>query len=136
MPSQRCLSVWMSFSILALSAVSTMSLFKSLFLLRLPQEQEPKPASEPSSTQADPVPDAPAERPAEVADETWEEKEDKQNSEPDRPKAAPEPTGQKYQYKEGRQRPLLLHTRSFFNIHPVKVLHFRLQIHFVSCLHC
>lgn len=79
----------------------------------MPQEKDPKPASEPSSTQADPVPDAPAERPAEVADETWEEKEDKQNSEPDRSKAAPEPTGQTYQYKEGRQRPLLLDACSF-----------------------
>ena len=73
-----------------------------LFLLLLLQEQDAKPAPEPSSPQADPVPVAPAEPPAEVADETWEEKEDKQNAEPDRSKATPEPTGQKYQYKEGR----------------------------------
>lgn len=66
------------------------------------QEQDAKPAPEPSSTQADPVPVAPAEPPAEVVDETWEEKEDKQNAEPDGPKASSEPTGQKYQYKEGR----------------------------------
>lgn len=66
------------------------------------QEQDAKPTPEPSSTQADPVPVAPAEPPVEVADETWEEKEDKQNAEPDGSKATPEPTGQKYQYKEGR----------------------------------
>ncbi len=69
------------------------------------QEQDAKPASQPSSAQADPVPVAPAEPPAEppaeVVDETWEEKEDKQNAEPDRPKATPEPTEKKYQYKEG-----------------------------------
>uniref|UniRef100_A0A672J8T3 Eukaryotic translation initiation factor 4 gamma, 1a n=1 Tax=Salarias fasciatus TaxID=181472 RepID=A0A672J8T3_SALFA len=45
------------------------------------EEQEAKPAPEPSSTQA--TPPAPAEPPAEVPDETWEEKEDKQNAEPD-----------------------------------------------------
>lgn len=73
-----------------------------LFLFCLLQEQGAKPAPEPSSTQADPVPVAPAEPPAEVADETWEEKEDKQNAEPDGLKATPEPSGQKYQYKEGR----------------------------------
>ncbi|XP_070829542.1 eukaryotic translation initiation factor 4 gamma 1a isoform X2 [Chaetodon trifascialis] len=70
------------------------------------EEQSAKPASEPSSTQADPVPVAPAEPPVEVADETWEEKEDKQNAEPDRPKATPEPTGQKYQYKEEQWKPI------------------------------
>lgn len=61
------------------------------------QEQSAKPASEPSSTQAEPIPDSPAEHPAEVADETWEEKEDKQNTEP-------EQTGQKCQSKEGALR--------------------------------
>lgn len=81
------------------------------------QEQGAKPASEPSSTQADPVPDAPAEPPAEVADETWEEKEDKQNTESDGPEATSEPTGQKYQYKEGGT-------------------HLRLEIRFPSHLHC
>ncbi|XP_019117735.1 eukaryotic translation initiation factor 4 gamma 1a isoform X1 [Larimichthys crocea] len=74
------------------------------------EEQGTKPTSEPSSTQADPVPVAPAEPPAEppaeVADETWEEKEDKQNAEPDKPKATPEPTGQKYQYKGEQWKPI------------------------------
>ncbi|XP_019959157.2 eukaryotic translation initiation factor 4 gamma 1a isoform X2 [Paralichthys olivaceus] len=69
-------------------------------------EQEAKPASEPLPTPADPVPVAPAEPPAEAADETWEEKEDKQNAEPDRPKASPEPTEQKYQYKEEQWKPI------------------------------
>ncbi|XP_059200082.1 eukaryotic translation initiation factor 4 gamma 1a isoform X2 [Centropristis striata] len=69
------------------------------------EEQEAKPAPEPSSTQAEPVPVpvAPPEPPAEVADETWEEKEDKQNAEP---KATPEPTEQKYQYKEEQWKPI------------------------------
>ncbi|AWP04062.1 putative eukaryotic translation initiation factor 4 gamma 1-like [Scophthalmus maximus] len=62
-------------------------------------EQDPKPAPEPSSTQAEPVPVAPAEPPAEVVDETWEEKEDKQN-------ATPEPTEQKYQYKGEQWKPI------------------------------
>lgn len=68
------------------------------------QEQATKPAPETPSTQAEPVPAAPApaaEPPAEAADETWEEKEDKQSTEADKPKATPEPAGQKYQYKEG-----------------------------------
>lgn len=73
-------------------------------MLCLLQEQNTKPASEPSSTQADPVPVAPAEPPAEVADETWEEKEDKQNTEPDRTTLSPEAKEQKYQYKEGSLR--------------------------------
>uniref|UniRef100_A0AAQ5ZXS5 Eukaryotic translation initiation factor 4 gamma, 1a n=1 Tax=Amphiprion ocellaris TaxID=80972 RepID=A0AAQ5ZXS5_AMPOC len=66
--------------------------------------QVASPASEPSTTQASPP--APAEPSAEVADETWEEKEDKQNAEPDRPKATPEPTEQKYQYKEEQWKPI------------------------------
>jgi len=64
----------------------------------LSQEQEAKPAPEPSSAQADPAPVAPPAPPAEVVDETWEEKEDKQS---DKPKAKTEPTEAKYQYKEG-----------------------------------
>ncbi|XP_042352934.1 eukaryotic translation initiation factor 4 gamma 1a isoform X2 [Plectropomus leopardus] len=67
------------------------------------EEQQAKPAPEPSSTQADLVPVAPPEPPAEVADETWEEKEDKQNAEP---KATPEPTEKKYQYKEEQWKPI------------------------------
>lgn len=73
----------------------------NLFLLCLLQEQAAKPVHEPSSTQADPVPVAPAEPPADAVDETWEEKEDKQNAEPDGLNAKPEPTEQKYQWKEG-----------------------------------
>ncbi|XP_029381425.1 eukaryotic translation initiation factor 4 gamma 1a [Echeneis naucrates] len=70
------------------------------------EEQNAKPVSEPLSTQADPVPVAPAELPTEAADETWEEKEDKQNTEPDQPKTTPEPTEQKYQYKEENWKPI------------------------------
>uniref|UniRef100_A0A7N8WQU3 Eukaryotic translation initiation factor 4 gamma, 1a n=1 Tax=Mastacembelus armatus TaxID=205130 RepID=A0A7N8WQU3_9TELE len=44
--------------------------------------------------------------PTEVADETWEEKEDKQNAESDSPQATPEPTEQKYQYKEEQWKPI------------------------------
>uniref|UniRef100_A0A7N8X2A1 Eukaryotic translation initiation factor 4 gamma, 1a n=1 Tax=Mastacembelus armatus TaxID=205130 RepID=A0A7N8X2A1_9TELE len=57
-------------------------------------------------SRADPVPVAPAEAPTEVADETWEEKEDKQNAESDSPQATPEPTEQKYQYKEEQWKPI------------------------------
>uniref|UniRef100_A0A3Q0S2G9 Eukaryotic translation initiation factor 4 gamma, 1a n=1 Tax=Amphilophus citrinellus TaxID=61819 RepID=A0A3Q0S2G9_AMPCI len=49
---------------------------------------------------------APAEPPAEVADETWEQKEDKQNAEPDKSKATPEPTEQKYQFKQEQWKPI------------------------------
>uniref|UniRef100_A0A667YWI6 Eukaryotic translation initiation factor 4 gamma, 1a n=1 Tax=Myripristis murdjan TaxID=586833 RepID=A0A667YWI6_9TELE len=69
-------------------------------------KEEDKTASEPSSTQADSVPAAPAAPPSEVADETWEEKEDKQNAEPSKPKTTPEPTEQKYQYKEEQWKPI------------------------------
>uniref|UniRef100_A0A3Q0S2K1 Eukaryotic translation initiation factor 4 gamma, 1a n=1 Tax=Amphilophus citrinellus TaxID=61819 RepID=A0A3Q0S2K1_AMPCI len=51
-------------------------------------EQGAKPASEPSSTQ------------------TWEQKEDKQNAEPDKSKATPEPTEQKYQFKQEQWKPI------------------------------
>ncbi|KAM6918614.1 eukaryotic translation initiation factor 4 gamma 1a [Xenentodon cancila] len=68
--------------------------------------QDAKPVPEPVTTQASPP--APAELPAEAADETWEEKEDKQNAEPDKdkPKAPPEPADQKYQYKEDQWKPI------------------------------
>uniref|UniRef100_A0A667YP70 Eukaryotic translation initiation factor 4 gamma, 1a n=1 Tax=Myripristis murdjan TaxID=586833 RepID=A0A667YP70_9TELE len=72
-------------------------------VVKLPED---KTASEPSSTQADSVPAAPAAPPSEVADETWEEKEDKQNAEPSKPKTTPEPTEQKYQYKEEQWKPI------------------------------
>ena len=69
-----------------------------------PQEQAATPAPEPSSVQAEPTAVAAAaaapEKPAsEAVDETWEEKEDKQNPKPVAPKS--EPAEQKYQYKEG-----------------------------------
>uniref|UniRef100_A0A3Q4HR33 Eukaryotic translation initiation factor 4 gamma, 1a n=1 Tax=Neolamprologus brichardi TaxID=32507 RepID=A0A3Q4HR33_NEOBR len=68
------------------------------------EEQGAKPASEPMPTQANPP--APAELPVEVADETWEQKEDKQNAEPDKSKGTPEPTEQKYQYKQEEWKPI------------------------------
>ncbi|CAI5641224.1 unnamed protein product [Oreochromis niloticus] len=72
------------------------------------EEQGAKPASEPMPTQANPPAPAPApaEPPVEVADETWEQKEDKQNAEPDKSKATPEPTEQKYQYKQEQWKPI------------------------------
>ncbi|XP_051944025.1 eukaryotic translation initiation factor 4 gamma 1a isoform X4 [Hippocampus zosterae] len=67
------------------------------------EEQDAKPAAEPSSARADPVPVAPAEPPAEVVDETWEEKEDKQNAETE---SKAESTDKKYQYKEEQWKPI------------------------------
>ncbi|XP_061776363.1 eukaryotic translation initiation factor 4 gamma 1a isoform X2 [Nerophis ophidion] len=64
------------------------------------EDQDAKPVSEPSSTQADPVPVAPAEPPAEVVDETWEEKEDKQNAEPDKPEPKSDYNGDKDKHKK------------------------------------
>uniref|UniRef100_A0A1A7WC98 Eukaryotic translation initiation factor 4 gamma, 1 n=3 Tax=Iconisemion striatum TaxID=60296 RepID=A0A1A7WC98_9TELE len=71
-------------------------------------EQETKSVPEPSTVQTsapDPAP-APAEPPAEAVDETWEEKEDKQNAEPEKPNVTLEPTEQKYQYKEEQWKPI------------------------------
>lgn len=104
MPSLKCVSVWSVSPVKAVSIIFLRGIIILDLFLCLLQEQGAKPASEPLSTQAEPIPDSPAEHPAEVADETWEEKEDKQNTEPDRPKAALEQTGQKYQYKEGTLR--------------------------------
>ncbi|KAM6990606.1 eukaryotic translation initiation factor 4 gamma 1a isoform 2-T2 [Tautogolabrus adspersus] len=71
------------------------------------EEQGAKLASEPSSTQPESTPVALAEPPpAEVVDETWEEKEDKQNADPEKPIATPELSGQKYQYKEEQWKPI------------------------------
>uniref|UniRef100_A0A7N6BFJ7 Eukaryotic translation initiation factor 4 gamma, 1a n=1 Tax=Anabas testudineus TaxID=64144 RepID=A0A7N6BFJ7_ANATE len=47
-----------------------------------------------------------SEPPADAADETWEEKEDKQNAEPDTLNAKSEPAEQKYQYKEEQWKPI------------------------------
>lgn len=56
------------------------------------QERGGKPAFESSDSQDGPVPEAspklPTDSLAKVADETWEVKEAKQNTEPDKPKAA------------------------------------------------
>lgn len=58
------------------------------------QKQGGKPAFESSGSQDSPVPESspklPTDSPAKVADETWEDKEGKQNTEPDKPKAAPQ----------------------------------------------
>uniref|UniRef100_A0A8C5B4T7 Eukaryotic translation initiation factor 4 gamma 1 n=1 Tax=Gadus morhua TaxID=8049 RepID=A0A8C5B4T7_GADMO len=65
------------------------------------------PVPEPSPVQAEPAVAAPAaaEKPAsEAVDETWEEKEDKQNPKPVVPKT--EPAEQKYQYKEENWKPI------------------------------
>ncbi|XP_024130240.1 eukaryotic translation initiation factor 4 gamma 1a isoform X2 [Oryzias melastigma] len=67
------------------------------------EEQRAKPVPEPSLTQARPP--APAEPPAEAPDETWEEKEDKQNAEPEKQKSQLEPS-EKYQYKEENWKPI------------------------------
>ncbi|XP_078791297.1 eukaryotic translation initiation factor 4 gamma 1a isoform X4 [Oryzias latipes] len=68
------------------------------------EEQRAKPVPEPSHTQANPP--APAEPPAEAVDETWEEKEDKQNADPEKEKSQSEPSDQKYQYKEENWKPI------------------------------
>uniref|UniRef100_A0A8C5AHN1 Eukaryotic translation initiation factor 4 gamma 1-like n=1 Tax=Gadus morhua TaxID=8049 RepID=A0A8C5AHN1_GADMO len=72
-----------------------------------PPEQAASPVPEPSPVQAEPAVAAPAaaEKPAsEAVDETWEEKEDKQNPKPVVPKT--EPAEQKYQYKEENWKPI------------------------------
>ncbi|XP_030218849.1 eukaryotic translation initiation factor 4 gamma 1a isoform X4 [Gadus morhua] len=71
------------------------------------EEQAASPVPEPSPVQAEPAVAAPAaaEKPAsEAVDETWEEKEDKQNPKPVVPKT--EPAEQKYQYKEENWKPI------------------------------
>ncbi|XP_027876173.1 eukaryotic translation initiation factor 4 gamma 1a isoform X2 [Xiphophorus couchianus] len=70
------------------------------------EEQEPDatPVPEPSAVQVSPP--APAKPPAETVDETSEEKEDKQNAEPDKLESTLDPTEQKYQYKEDLGEPI------------------------------
>lgn len=57
------------------------------------QKQSGKPAFESSGSQDGPIPEASpkllTDSQVKVADETWEDKEAKQNTEPDKPKAAP-----------------------------------------------
>uniref|UniRef100_A0A3Q3AGL6 Eukaryotic translation initiation factor 4 gamma, 1a n=1 Tax=Kryptolebias marmoratus TaxID=37003 RepID=A0A3Q3AGL6_KRYMA len=66
------------------------------------QASPPAPAETPAELPAEP----PAEPPAEVVNENWEEKEDKRNTEPDKPTNTLEPTEQKYQYKEEQWKPI------------------------------
>ncbi|XP_062337646.1 eukaryotic translation initiation factor 4 gamma 1a isoform X3 [Osmerus eperlanus] len=65
------------------------------------EEQEAKPAPEP---QAEPAPSTLAALPAKASEETWEEKEDKQNSEPDT--SEPKSAVVKYQYKGEQWKPI------------------------------
>ncbi|KAK5613699.1 hypothetical protein CRENBAI_017375 [Crenichthys baileyi] len=68
------------------------------------EEPDAKSVPEPSAGRVSPP--APAEPPAEAVDETWEEKEDKQNADAGELKSKPEPTEQKYQYKEDQSGPI------------------------------
>ncbi|KAK7945630.1 hypothetical protein WMY93_001358 [Mugilogobius chulae] len=66
------------------------------------EPKDPKPLPEPVVTLAEPSSAAPVETSAEVVEETWEEKEDKQNE----IKRKAEATEQKYQYKEEQWKPI------------------------------
>lgn len=66
------------------------------------EEKDTKPPPELLPVQADPVPTVPVETSAEAVEETWEEREDKQNE----IKHKAEPTEQKYQYKEEQWKPI------------------------------
>lgn len=66
------------------------------------EEKDTKPPPELLPVQADPVPAAPVETPPEAVEETWEEREDKQNE----VKRKAEPTEPKYQYKEEQWKPI------------------------------
>uniref|UniRef100_A0A3B5M7G2 Eukaryotic translation initiation factor 4 gamma, 1a n=1 Tax=Xiphophorus couchianus TaxID=32473 RepID=A0A3B5M7G2_9TELE len=68
------------------------------------EEPDATPVPEPSAVQVSPP--APAKPPAETVDETSEEKEDKQNAEPDKLESTLDPTEQKYQYKEDLGEPI------------------------------
>ncbi|XP_043989679.1 eukaryotic translation initiation factor 4 gamma 1a isoform X2 [Gambusia affinis] len=68
------------------------------------EEPDAKPVPEPSAVQVSPP--ASDKPPAETVDETSEEKEDKQNAEPDKLESTLEPTEQKYQYKEDPGEPI------------------------------
>uniref|UniRef100_A0A8C6LVX0 Eukaryotic translation initiation factor 4 gamma, 1a n=1 Tax=Nothobranchius furzeri TaxID=105023 RepID=A0A8C6LVX0_NOTFU len=68
------------------------------------KESVPEPATiQASAPDPDPAPAAP---PVEAVDETWEEKEDKQNAETEKTNVTLEPTEQKYQYKEEQWKPI------------------------------
>ncbi|XP_054889800.1 eukaryotic translation initiation factor 4 gamma 1a isoform X2 [Poeciliopsis prolifica] len=77
---------------------------KKAILDAFKEEPDAKPVPEPSEVQVSPP--APAKPPAETVDETWKEKEDKQDAEPDKLKSTLEPTEQKYQYKEDLGEPI------------------------------
>ncbi|XP_023190944.1 eukaryotic translation initiation factor 4 gamma 1-like isoform X3 [Xiphophorus maculatus] len=68
------------------------------------EEPDATPVPEPSAVQVSPP--APAKPPTETVDETSEEKEDKQNAEPDKLESTLDPTEQKYQYKEDLGEPI------------------------------
>jgi len=64
------------------------------------QPEEEKPTPEPEVAQKEPSPAPTPSPPAEELEETWEEKEDKLDTENIEPEAS-KPVEQKYQYKEG-----------------------------------
>lgn len=66
------------------------------------QPEEEKPAPEPEVAQKEPSPAPTPSPPAEELEETWEEKEDKLDTENIEPEAS-KPVEQKYQYKEGQK---------------------------------
>uniref|UniRef100_A0A9J7ZUA7 Eukaryotic translation initiation factor 4 gamma, 1a n=1 Tax=Cyprinus carpio carpio TaxID=630221 RepID=A0A9J7ZUA7_CYPCA len=74
-------------------------------LLYLFQPEEEKPALEPEVAQKEPSPAPTPAPPAEESDETWEDKEDKLDTENIEPEAS-KPVEQKYQYKEEQWKPI------------------------------
>uniref|UniRef100_A0A673H3A1 Eukaryotic translation initiation factor 4 gamma 1-like n=1 Tax=Sinocyclocheilus rhinocerous TaxID=307959 RepID=A0A673H3A1_9TELE len=69
------------------------------------QPEEEKPALEPEVAQKEPSPAPTPAPPAEESDETWEDKEDKLDTENIEPEAS-KPVEQKYQYKEEQWKPI------------------------------
>ncbi|XP_067310107.1 eukaryotic translation initiation factor 4 gamma 1a isoform X2 [Pseudorasbora parva] len=69
------------------------------------EPEEEKPAPEPEVAQKEPSPAPTPTPPAEELDETWEEKEDKLDTENIEPEAS-KPVEQKYQYKEEQWKPI------------------------------
>ncbi|XP_043074566.1 eukaryotic translation initiation factor 4 gamma 1a isoform X3 [Puntigrus tetrazona] len=69
------------------------------------EPEEEKPAPEPEVAQKEPSPAPTPAPPAEESDETWEDKEDKLDTENIEPEAS-KPVEQKYQYKEEQWKPI------------------------------
>ncbi|XP_016399895.1 eukaryotic translation initiation factor 4 gamma 1a isoform X12 [Sinocyclocheilus rhinocerous] len=69
------------------------------------EPEEEKPALEPEVAQKEPSPAPTPAPPAEESDETWEDKEDKLDTENIEPEAS-KPVEQKYQYKEEQWKPI------------------------------